>query len=89
MWATKGVQNDVEYQLVGKTDKIDVGIPWSDGLLKYCFFLKMAILGLFFIYFRFFKQTSQILQQIKVKNVHPVCGAGIRTKDLQNTSLLT
>ena len=49
----------------------------------------MAILGLFFIYFRFFKQTSQILQQIKVKNVHPVCGAGIRTKDLQNTSLLT
>ena len=36
----------------------------------------------------FFKQTIQILQQIYVKNVHPLYGAGIWTKDLQNTSLL-
>ena len=39
-------------------------------------FLKWAILGLFFIYFRLFKQTLQFLQQINVKNVHPVYGAG-------------
>ena len=33
--------------------------------------------------FGLFKQTSlQILQQINVKNVHPVYGAGIRTQDL-------
>ena len=36
--------------------------------------------GLFFVYFRLFKQ--------KLKQVHPVCGAGIRTQDLPNMSLL-
>ena len=34
-----------------------------------------------------FKQTLQFLQQIYVKNVHPVYGAGIRTHNLQNVSL--
>ena len=35
--------------------------------------------------FDLFKQTSlQFLQQIYVKNVHPVYGAGIRTHDLRN-----
>ena len=52
------------------------------------FFKKWAILGLFFVYFRLFKQTLQFLQQINVKNVHPVYGAGIRTHDLWNMSLL-
>ena len=33
-------------------------------------------------------QTLQFLQQINVKNVHPVYGAGIRTHDLRNMSLL-
>ena len=33
-----------------------------------------------------FKQTIQFLQQINVKNVHPVYGAGIRTHGLLNTS---
>ena len=38
--------------------------------------------------FGLFKQISlQFLQQIYVKNVHPVYGAGIRTHDLQNVSL--
>ena len=32
--------------------------------------------------FGLFKQTIQFLQQINVKNVHPVYGAGIRTHDL-------
>ena len=50
---------------------------------------KWAILGLFLVYFRLFKQTLQILQQINVKNVHSVCGARIRTQNLLNTSLLT
>ena len=34
------------------------------------------------------KQTLQFLQQINVKNVHPVCGVGIRTHDPWNMSLL-
>ena len=45
--------------------------------------------GLFFVYFRPFKQTIQFLQQINVKIVHPVYGAGIRTYDLRNMSLLS
>ena len=39
-------------------------------------------------YFRLFKQTLQFLQQINVKNVHPVHDAGIRTHNLWSTSLL-
>ena len=41
-----------------------------------------------FIYFRRFKHTLQILQQINVKNVHPVYGVGIGTHNLWNMSLL-
>ena len=33
-------------------------------------------MGLFFIYFRLFKHTLQYLQQINVKNVHPVTVLG-------------
>ena len=45
---------------------------------------------LFRLFSVFFKLTSKgtILQQINVKNVHPVDGAGIRTHDLQDMSLL-
>ena len=50
-----------------------------------CFFKKWAIPDLFF---GLFKQTLQFLQQINVKNIHPVYGAGIRTHNLKNTSLL-
>ena len=38
--------------------------------------------------FRPFKQTLQFLQQINVKNVHPVYSARIPTHDLWNMSLL-
>ena len=38
--------------------------------------------------FSSFQTHITILQQIKVKNVHPVYGAGIRTHDLWNTSLI-
>ena len=31
-----------------------------------------AILGIFFVYFHIFKQKCQFIQQINVKNVHPV-----------------
>ena len=51
-------------------------------------FFKRAILGLFFVYLGLFKQTTQILQQINVKNVHPVSGAGIRTPELIMSRLL-
>ena len=53
-------------------------------------FFKWAIPGLFLIYFRPFKQTLQFLQQIHVEKyyVHPVYGAGIRTHNIRNTSLL-
>ena len=43
---------------------------------------------LFRLFLIFFKQTIQVLQQINVKNVHLVYGAGIRTHILLNTSLL-
>ena len=42
----------------------------------------------FLFIFSLFKQTLQFLQQINVKNVHPVSGAGIRTRNLLITSLL-
>ena len=42
-----------------------------------------------FNFFRLFKHTLQILQQIGIcKNVDPVYGAGIRTRDLCNMSIL-
>ena len=43
---------------------------------------------LFRLFFVFFKQTLQILQQITVKNVHPVYRDGIRTHNLQIASLI-
>ena len=43
---------------------------------------------LFHFYFRLFKHKLQFLQQINVKNVRPVYGAGIRIHDLWNMSLL-
>ena len=51
-------------------------------------FLKCVFPGLFFVYFRLFRQTLQYLQQINVKNFHPVYSAGFRTHDLWNTSLV-
>ena len=45
-------------------------------------------LPLFNLFLVHFKQTMQIVQQINVKNVHPVSGAGIRTHDLLILSLL-
>ena len=36
---------------------------------QWCKLKKWSILGLFFVYFRLFKQTLQFLQQIYVKNV--------------------
>ena len=44
--------------------------------------------GLFFVYFRLFKQTFQFLQQKYVKISHPVAAAGLRTHDHHDTSLL-
>ena len=44
----------------------------------------MDHLGLFL----FIKQRLQFLQQIHVKKVHPVYGAGIQTHELWDTSLL-
>ena len=41
-----------------------------------------------FIFGLFQTNINTILQQINVKNVHPVYGTGIRTHDLQNVSLL-
>ena len=43
---------------------------------------------LFLFIFVFSNETSlQFLQEICVKNVHPVYGAGIQTNNLQNMSL--
>ena len=47
-------------------------------------------MGHFSIYLRLFKKTWRFLQQIYVEKcyVYPVYGAGIRTHNLWNTSLL-
>ena len=47
---------------------------------------KWANPSLFLHIFSLFKQTIQFLQQINVKNVHPVYSTGIRTHDLSNMS---
>ena len=49
---------------------------------------KWTIPRFFFLSFCLFKQTLQFLQQIYVKIVHSVYGAGIQTRDLQIMSLL-
>ena len=49
-------------------------------------FLKWANPGLFFIYFWSFQTNNTFLQQINVKNVHPVYGAGIQTHYLSDMS---
>ena len=47
-------------------------------------FLKMGQTPASFSFiFDLFKQTIQFLQQINVKNVHPVYGAGIRIHGLR------
>ena len=51
------------------------------------FFKKWANPASFSFIFGLFKQKSlQFLQQINVKNIHPVYGTGIRTHDLRNAS---
>ena len=52
----------------------------------YChpfYLIKMGPPCLFLIYFGLFKQTLQFLQQIDVKKVHPVYGAGVWTLNPQ------
>ena len=46
------------------------------------FFLKMGHPRPLFVYFHLFKETLQFLQQINVKNVHPIYSDGIQTHDL-------
>ena len=60
---------------------------WWKVFFKYpviadMFFLNGPTPASFFIYFRLFKHTLQFLQQINVKNVHPVHNAGIWTHNL-------
>ena len=58
-------------------------------LCRKSFFEKWAIPASFSFCFSLFQaNTNTILQQINVKNVHPVYGTGIRTHDLQYMSLL-
>ena len=63
---------------------IDSSHFWDRVIFK----KKWANPSLFFIYFRLFKHTFQFLQQINVKNVHPLFCAGIWTHNLWNRSLL-
>ena len=63
---------------------------YDEVILILFFCLAMARYLFFQPLFRLFSsfQTLQFLQQINVKNVHPVYGAGIQTHDLWNMSLL-
>ena len=52
-------------------------------------FFKWANLGLFFVYERSFQTNiKKFYNKYMWKNVHPVYGAGIRTHNLWNVSLL-
>ena len=53
------------------------------------FFKNRLIPVTFSLIFVFFKETSQFLQQIYVKNVHPVYSAGIWTQHLQSPPINT
>ena len=74
--------------ITSTTENTNFKISTFSGLWRQRNFFKWAIPGLFFVYFCLFKQTLQFLQQINVKNVHPEYGAGIRTHNLRNMSLL-
>ena len=51
---------------------------------------QLSILGFFFIHcWSFSNKQYNLLQQINVKNVHPVHGAWIQTHNFQNTSLIS
>ena len=64
----------------------DIRALWISKLET--FFKKWVNPGLFFIYF-VFSNTLKNLQQIHMwKNVYPIYGAGIKTHDLWNLSLL-
>ena len=62
-----------------------VALP-AMSILSYGVF--MGHPGFFLFYFNFFKKNVNFLQQIYVKNVQPVYGAGIRTHYIQEMSLL-
>ena len=59
--------NDIAYPIGDSLALLFIALP----------FFKWANCGLFFVYFRLFKETIQFLQEINVKNVHPVYSAGI------------
>ena len=61
--------------------------PPSISKVMQNYFLNRPTPASFSFIFGLPKQTLQFLQQINVKNVHPVYGAGIRTHNLQNVSL--
>ena len=64
-----------------------LSLSFGDRLLNS--FFKFAILGLFDRLFTVFSnEHCNFLQQYNVKNVHPVSGAGIRTHNLFDMSLL-
>ena len=57
---------------------------WSNN-----FFVKNGPIPASFLFISsLFKQTIQFLQQINVKKVHPIYGAGIQTHNLFNMSHL-
>ena len=60
------------------------------GYLNVFCFLNWANPGLFFVYFRSFQTNNTIFttNECEKRHVHPVSGAGIRTHDLWNVSLL-
>ena len=68
-----------------QTNPLSNGRPHQFRKLNY--FLNRPTPASFSFIFGLPKQTLQFLQQINVKNVHPVYGAGIRTHNLQNVSL--
>ena len=81
-------------------DKYEIGLAKEDvytkvklGCVSACDFGSVFVKNgpssaYFFVYFCFFKHTLHFFNKYMWKNVHPVYGAGIRTHDLRNMSLL-
>ena len=69
------------YLHISTDKKVQTQCQFKNGPTRHIF-------RLFFVYFQSFRSNDTFLQQINVKNVHPVSDDGIRTQDLLIMSLL-
>ena len=87
-WTQNDPKHDSPFKRFNCLDPIDVlqtcaySKVQQPNCFTYVFFKKMGHPRPHFHLFLSFQTTLQLLQQINVKNVHPVYNAGIQTHDL-------